>query len=133
MEALGKSRGEGDSLFLQRGVQKIWGGRGKGSGDSLVSQLSQQGLKRVKSLGRETACLGLFPCPAPVFIVLVHVKACWVLEALRAPGAVCCCWCVSLDTGGELGACPWPRLGRKSCLNERGVSSGLESCDVPFL
>ena len=78
-------------------------------------------------------CLGLFPCPAHVFIVLVHVKACWVLEALRAPGAVCCRWRASLGTGGELGVCSWPRLGRKSRLNERGDSSGLEGCNVPFL
>ena len=59
MEALGKSRGEGDTLFLQRGVQKSW--EGKGSGDSLVSQLSQQGLKRVKSLGRERCVWVCFP------------------------------------------------------------------------
>lgn len=45
VEALGKSRGEGDTLFLQHGVQKSWSGRGKGSGDSLV-WLSWQRLEK---------------------------------------------------------------------------------------
>lgn len=73
---------------------------------------------------------GFFFPAKPVFVVLVHVKACWVLAALWAPGAVCCCPCVSLATGRDAGTSPCLRLGRKSHLNEWG---GLEDCGVPFL
>lgn len=94
VEALGRGRGGGYTLFLQRGVQKSWGGRGKGSSDSLVSQLSQQGLKRVNHLGREMLAWACFSAqPVCVFIVLGHGKA------VQAPGAVCCCLCATLGTG----------------------------------
>ena len=43
------------------GCRRAGGGRGKGSGASLVSQLSQQGLKRVKSPGREMFVRVCFP------------------------------------------------------------------------
>lgn len=59
----------------------------EGAGDNLLSQLSQQGLKRVKHLGREMlawACF--FAQPVCTFIVLGLGKACWLLEAVQAPG-----------------------------------------------
>lgn len=73
VEALG--RGRGYTLFLQCGVQKSWGGRGKGSSDSLVSQLSQQGLKRVNHLGREMLARACFSAQ-PVCVCLL----CWAME-----------------------------------------------------
>lgn len=92
VEAPGRGGEGGYTLFLQRGVQKSWGWGGKGSGDPLASQLSQQDLQRVKHLGRQMFAWTCFsPQPVRVFIVLGHGKACWLLEAVQAPGAVCCC------------------------------------------
>lgn len=87
MEALGKSRGGGgDTLFLQHRVQKSWGGRGKGSGYSLVSQLSQQVLKRVKSLGRETCVWVCFPAQP---LCVYYASSC---KGLLGVGSPVGCW-----------------------------------------
>lgn len=105
VEALGRCGGGGYTLFLQRWVQKSWGWGGKGSSDSLVSQLSQQGLKMVKHRGREMLAWACFSAQLVwAFIVLGHGKACWLLEAVQAPGAVCCCLCVTLGTS-SVSAC----------------------------
>lgn len=89
VEALGRGRGGGYTLIhpvlITWGAEKP-GWEREGAGDNLLSQLSQQGLKRVKHLGRKSLPGLVFAQPVCTFIVQALGKACWLLEAVQAPG-----------------------------------------------
>lgn len=126
MEALGKSRGGGDSLFLQRGVQKSWGGRGKRSGESLVSWLSQRGSKAPKGATRVPAQ----PCVCCARSGKSCAGSCKGLLGVGSPMGPRGCLLLLPCVPGPRRGPPWPRFSSETRFNKWGESSGLEGGDV---